>query len=391
MKVKWNKRRWNQLAEKWEAQMNHSASMTVGGKSFSFQPMRLGILLLAGLLALVILVNLLQIPMHRPKTVDMDFETGGDYTMIPYAGDILMYNNQQIRRMNTRGKTVWSADVFMSHPMVETAGDYLLLADMGGNNRTVLYKNEKLCREYTIGNDIISAKVNKKGWVAFATATVGYKGKVTVFDKKGKERFQWNSGDGYILDIALSDDGHWLAVAQLSSEGSRSDSRIQFIDLRRKKVTATAEKNGALFADLRFSENRLLAVSDTELCGFKTSGKEVFSVSFAGKNPGRYDISSDEVLAFVATDNLGNAVVELYDTGGKLKGRYQADSNVHNLSVFEDMVVITRNRDVLYMNTRGRLKKTATARHDIKGLGVFGDGHTALAAGNTEAYIVRMR
>lgn len=391
MKVKWNNRRLKQFGQELRTQMNRSASLTVKGKTFSFQPMRLGILLLAGLLALVILVNLLMIPMRRPRTVDMDFEAGGDYTMIPYAGDILMYNNQQIRQVNSRGKTVWSAEVAMSHPIVETAGKYLLLADLGGNNKTVAYKNGKLYREYNLGNDIISAKVNPKGLTAFATATVGYKGKVTVFDKKGNERFQWNSGEGYILDIALSDDGHWLAVAQLSSEGSRVDTRIQFIDLRRKKVTATAEKNGSLIADLRFAGSRLIAVSDTELFGFKTSGKEVFSISFSGKNPGKYDISSDEVLAFVATDNRGNAVVELYDTNGKLKGRYQADSTVHNLSVFKDMVVISRNRDVLYINQRGKLKKTATAHHDIKGLGLFGDGHTALAAGNTAAYIVRMR
>lgn len=391
MKLKWNSRKLNQLSQEIGRQFNRSATLSVKGKTVSFQPMRLGILLILGLLALVILFHLIMIPVHRPKTVDMDFETGGDYTMIPYQGDILMYNNQQIRQVNSGGKTVWSSDVSMSHPLVETAKDYLLLADLGGNNRTVLYKNGKVYREYSLGNDIISAKVNPKGWTAFATATVGYKGKVTVFDKKGKEKFSWNSGEGYILDIAFSDDGRWLAVAQLNSEGSRADSRIQFIDLRRKKVTATAEKRGSLIADLRFSDNRLIAVSDTELCGFKTSGKELFSVSFAGKNPGKYDISSDEVLAFVATDNRGNAVVELYNTKGKLKGRYQADSTVTNLSVYKDMVVIGRNRDVLYINQRGKLKKTATAKLDIKTLGLFGDGHTALAAGSTSAYIVRMR
>ena len=391
MKVKWNSRKLHQIGQELGKQMNRSTSLTIKGKTVSFQPMRLMVLLLAGLMALVILVQLLMIPVHRPRMVDMDFETGGTYAMIPFDGDILMYNNQQIRQVNPRGKTVWSADVSMSHPVVETAGDYLLLADLGGNNKTALYKHGKLYREFNLGNDLISAKVNKKGWTAIATATVGYKGKVTVFDKKGREKFVWNSGEGYILDLALSDDGNWLAVAQLSSEGSRADSRIQFIDLRRKKVTATAEKNGALIADLRFSGNRLLAVSDTELCGFKTSGREVFSISFAGKNPGKYDISSDQVLAFVATDHRGNAVVELYNTNGKLKGRYHAESTVHNLGVYDDMVVISRNRDVLYINERGKLKKTATARHDIKGLGIFGDGHTALAAGNTAAYIVRMR
>lgn len=391
MKLRWKNPKMNRRTEQIAKSMNYSTALTVKGKTVSFQPFRLGVLLLAGVLALAIAVNLLLIPSRRPKTVEMDFETGGTYAMIPFDGDILMYNNQQIRQMNEGGKTVWEDKVSMSQPIAETAEDYVLLTDLGGNNQSVLYKNGKKYREYNLGNDIISAKVNPKGWTVFATATVGYKGAVVVYDKKGNERFRWNSGEGYITDVAFSEDGNWLAVAQLSSEGSRADSRIQFIDMRKKKVTATAEKNGSLIADIRFSDHRLLAVSDTELCGFKTSGKEVFSVSFAGKNPSRYDISSDKVLAFVATDNRGNAVVELYNTNGKLKGRYEADSTVHNLSVYDDMVVIGRNRDILYINQRGKLKKTATAQHDMKALGLFGDGHTALAAGNTDAYIVRMR
>lgn len=381
----------NQLSHELAVQMNRSTSMTVRGKSFTFQPLRLGLLLLAGLLVLVILVNLLLIPVHRPRTVAMDFETGGNYTMMPMGDNILMYNKQHVREVNTKGKPLWSVDVAMSHPIVETAKDYVLLADLGGNNYAGLYKNGEKLQEYVLGNDIISAKVNKKGWTVFATATVGYKGKVTVYDKKGREKFSWNSGEGYIMDVALDDSGRYLAVAQLSSEGERADSKIQFIDLQRKKVTATAERNGTAISEIRFTGERLLAVSESSLCGFKTSGKLAFEVSFAGKNPSRYDISGDEILAFVTTDNRGNAVLELYNTSGRLKGQYHADSNISNLSVFEDMVLISRQREVLYINSRGKLKKTASAEHDIKSLGLYGDGHTALAAGATSAYIVRVK
>lgn len=391
MKVKWNSRRWRKIGQELRAQMNHSATMTVRGKSYTFFPVRVGILILVALLALVILVNLLLIPVHRPRTVDMGFETGGEYTMMPLNDHLLMYNRQHFLEVNTKGKILWELDVPMSQPMVETSQKYMLLADLDGNHYAALYRNGEKLREYALGNDIISAKVNAKGWTAFATATVGYKGNVTVFDKKGKEKFSWNSGEGYILDIALDDRGRYLAVAQLSSDGQQADSRIQFIDLRRKAVVATAEKQDTVITELRFFEKRLLAISESELLGFKTSGKQVFSVSFAGKNPEEYDISSDEMLAFVTTDNLGNAVLELYDMNGKKKGSYRADNAIKNLSVVQDMAVITSQRDILYINKRGKLKKTATAPHDIKGLGLFGDGHTAFVAGNTEGYIVRMR
>ncbi len=391
MKREKKHQRWNSFWQKLNTQMNRNARLTLKGKSWNFRPIRLGVMVLGGLLALVILVQLLLIPVRRPKTVDMAFEAGGNYTMLPMGNHILMYNNQHLWEVNTRGKTVWSTDIAMSHPIVETAKDFILLSDLGGKNDSALYRDGKKIRDYNLDNDIISAKVTPKGWTVFATATLGYKGRVVVFDKRGKERFSWNSGEGYILDVAMTDSGRYLAVAQLSSDGTQADSKIQFIDMNRKKVVATAEREGTVISQLRFSKDRLLAVSESELCGFKTNGKLTFEVSFLGKNPSKYDISSDEVLAFVTTDNRGNAVLELYNTDGKLKGQYRADANITNLSVFEDMVVIAKQREILSISPRGKLKKTATADLDIKSLGLFGDGHTALAAGNTHAYIVRMR
>ena len=98
----------------------------------------------------------------------------------------------------------------MSQPVAETAGKYVLVYDLGGKNYAALYKNGERVTEYNLGNDIISAKVNKNGDTVFATDTVGYKGNVKVFDKKGNERFSWNSGDGYILDDALKNGGRQL-------------------------------------------------------------------------------------------------------------------------------------------------------------------------------------
>lgn len=391
MKMNWKNPKLDRLRRRLSGWWNAGATLSLRGKSVSFQPARLGLVLAASLLALVILVNLLLIPSRRLRTVDMDFETGGTYSMIPINRDILMYNKQHVKAVNTKGKTLWSVDIALSLPMVETAGDYVLVADLGGNNFAGLYKNGTQQQEFKLGNDIISAKVNKGGDTAFATATDGYKGKVTVMDKKGKELFSWNSGDGYIMDIALNSSGRYLAVAQLLSDGDQASSRIQFIDMHQKKVIQTADWANTVIGELRFSGGKLLSVSDAELCGFSDSGRLLYTVSFAGKKPSKYDISSDELLAFVTSDNRGNAVLELYSTNGKRKGQYYADSSVGSLAVCGDMVAFARQRDLIYVNQWGKLKKKVSSAHDVKNLGIFGDARTVLAAGSTSADIVRMR
>lgn len=379
------------LQASWTDELKRTIQLNIKGKTISFQPVRLGAMLAGILLALILLVNILLIPVKRPKTLDMGFETGGEYTIRPFMSHALLYNRRQMREVTVTGKTLWEAEITMSHPIMEIADQYILLADLSGNNAGVLYKKGKKIREFTPENDIISAKVNAKGMTAFATATVGYKGKVIVYDKKGKEKFNWNSGEGYILDIALDDSGRYLAVAQLSSDGTESNSKLQMIDLNRKRVIATEERPGTAISEIRFSGKRLMSVSDTEFCGFKPSGKLLFSVPFGGRNPSKYDISGNEIFAFVTTDNRGNAVLELYNNKGKQVGKYRADSTVNNLSVHKDTIVIARQRDVISINRRGKLKKTVSAEFDIKSLGLYGDGRTVLAAGNTLAYIARVK
>ncbi|MBO5364400.1 MAG: hypothetical protein J6A56_02930 [Clostridia bacterium] len=370
---------------------NLPVTVSIRGKKMTFFPLKLAALAAGALVLLALLIQLLMLPAHRTRTIDLGFRAGSNYAMQPFQKELLLYNNQNMKVINHKGETRWSVDLSLSSPLVEQGGAYVLAADLAGNHAATLYRNGEVVRDYQITKDIISAKVNKKGTVAIATAADGYKGSVAVIDKKGRELFRWNSGDGYIMDLDISDNGHYLAVAQLSSEGAQADSKIQFIDLYQKKVIRTAERTGTIVGEVRFSGTKLLTVSDGELCGFSGNGKLLYQVSFAGKRPGKYDISSDEVLAFSAYDHLGNAVLELYNLRGKLVGSYMADSPVTTLAVCGDTVVAAKQRDVLQIKRNGKLKKQSSCNHDIKEVSIFGNGKACFAAGSTEADIIWMK
>lgn len=391
MKEKKNRPAWNRIKE-WVAE-GWDASVTVSFKKKKHRifPFKAAVLGAALVILLALAVQLLMIPAHRTKTIDMGLHAGGDYEMRPFRDDMLLYNNQSMKVMNRKGETEWAAELSLSAPLVEIGEDYILAADLGGNHQAVLYRDGELVQEFPITKDIISAKVNKKGTVAIATAADGYKGSVAVIDKKGRELFRWNSGDGYIMDLDISDNGHYLAVAQLSGEGVQADSKIQFIDLYQKKVIHTADAPGKVIGEIRYSGTKLLAVSDGDLSAYSGSGKLQYEVSFAGKRPGKYDISSDKVLAFSAYDHLGNAVLELYNLRGKLVGSYMADSPITTLAVCGDTIVAAQQRDVLQIKKNGKLKKQVTCNHDVKNIGIFGNGEVCLAAGSTEADLIWIR
>lgn len=370
---------------------NTAETVTFRGKTVRIKPGRVIIVFAALLVLIIVLSSLVGLLSDRVKTVDISVDTGGDYTAVQSGGDMILYNKQHMMAINSKGKLLWKTNTAMSQPVAETAGKYVLVYDLGGKNYAALYKNGECVTEYNLGNDIISAKVNKNGDTVFATDTVGYKGNVKVFDKKGNERFSWNSGDGYILDAVLKNGGRQLAIAQFRSDTDKAASSIQFIDIPRKKLISTTIREESVISEIRYCRGKLTVVSDNDMFRISASGHVSGEVSFAGKKPGKYSIANDKTFAFVTEDNRGNTVLELYSAGGRLKGRYQADAPINNFDVCDYGIAAARRSDVLCISSSGKLKKSISAGSDIKSIGVFRGGKYALVIGGTSVCTVRLK
>ncbi len=310
--------------------LSKTASVTIKGKKYTVAPIKLGVF--TALAVLLIWLFLSAVFSSGISNIDIGFEAGSAYRTVKADDTVVLYNNRGAKGVSESGRVKWEIHEEMSEPMVETAGSYVLIVDLAGNHRAVSYKNGEIFRQYSLGNDIISAKITKKGCAAFVTDTDGYKAKVTVFNKRGREVYAWNSGTGYITDIELSNNGRYLVAAQLITEGDTTDTRYQFIDTSRGEVIKTVEHKNEVCAELRFiSSDRLIAVGDNNISAFSKTGRERFTLSLAGKSPSIYDIG-EKCIAVATVDGRGNTVLELYSVSGKLRGSYTATGEIRTRS-----------------------------------------------------------
>ncbi len=366
-----------------------SASVTVGGKKYGFHPVKtaailVGIIIILSVVAAVFTTGI------GTHTVDIPFETGSPYSIYQTDNNVMLYNNRGAIAVNSKGSIVWKIDAPLSSPLAESDGDYVMLCDLAGNHYAASYKDGKQVTEYNLGNDIISAKITDKGYTAFATDTDGYKGKVTVFNKRGREMYVWNSGGGYITDVELTDNGRYLVAAQLVTDGEEASSRIQFIDTARGEVVATAERSGEAIVNLKFvSDNKLIAVTDKNILGYNKKGKELFCVSLTGKSPSYYSID-DNLIAVVTLDNRGNSEVEIYSVSGKFCGSYTAEGGVRALTVSGGRVIVAEQRGLVTVTAKGKVKNITRTEHDVGGIGGFSGGR-AIVVGTSRAETVSVR
>lgn len=369
-------------------------NINLNGKTVRINSIRLGAVAAVLAVMLALFINIVIIPHTTYRSYsDLEFDTGGEYKLYAYGSDILLLNNNGIKMVNNKGKDRWSYTYTLTNPMVDISGRYMLLADLDGNNTLNLFDNDgSNIQTYPINSDILSAKINSKKLAAVAMSEEGYKGSVVVYNKKAEEIFKWNSGEGYIIDIDISNDGRYVAAVQMMSDRDEVYSKIHVINISSGQETAVMECESSLISKINFDKHdNIIAVGDSKAYGYSKKGKQRYVIDLAGKSPQTYDIENGNNLVFLCRDSRGNSVLEIYSLRGKFLGEYTSSDEIKNICINDNNIVVSTSRNLLYLSDRGKLKKTIEISHDIMSMGIYGNNRNVLVLGGNKADIVRIR
>ena len=354
--------------------------------------MRISAALLLLAIVILLLANLIVIPIIGMNIVtDFYFETGGVYSQYNYKDHLLLVNNKGMMEVDEKGKEKWNVEKQLTNFLVDIAGEYIMFADLEGTPYAGVYKDGKVQQEIKPSSGIITAKVNKNGYAAVAVKEDGYKGMVSVYTNRQKNLYTWHSGEGYITDVELSENNRYLAVAQMMTDGETAYTRINFIDIRKGETIATANRENVIVSNLNYEKDgSLITVSDQDAAGYAADGKLLFEINLEGKKPTLFQTEEDNLL-FLSADGRGNSILDIYTKRGKLKGTYTANGEIKNIAVCGSVIVANQMRDVLYIGTNGKLRRTVPIDHDIKSIGIFGNRRNVLVMGGNKADIIRIR
>lgn len=379
------------IFEKINTVLNKETFIRTGKRKITVKPFKLAICIIAIIVIISIIISVIS-SFSGNKVIEIPFEIGNEYKTVSSENDVILYNNKCVMKVTSDGKVLWNISQPLSEPQVESSGKFTLIYDLSGNHYAASYKNDKKICEYKVGSDIISAKITKSGNAVISSDTDGYKAKATIYNKSGKETYVWNSYSGYITDVDITDNGRYLAVAQLVTDNKKADSKIQFIDTARGEVIGTVDKPDEAIAKVKFSSSdKLTVVTDTHISGYNKSGKQLYDISLIGKNPSLFNVTDGDMFAVVTTDNRGNSVLELYTTSGKFKGSYTASGKIKALTVCKTNAVIAEQNGITRVNGSGKVKKTLKPGHDVKDICYFGNGKQIVVVGSSQAETVKVK
>lgn len=184
----------------------------------------------------------------------------------PVKSGVGILTDTSLLLMDANGAELMRRSHTYARPMLRTAGDYLLIAELGGT-RFQLETRKETVFSGTVANDIRSVAVGPDGMVAVATAsTKSYLSEMVVFDKSGKEIFHWYSTELMAADVALRRDGKQAAVIGLSTEKGAMKSTLLVLDIQSGATEPVASHSGTdvLLCTVSFLPNgQVAAVGDT--------------------------------------------------------------------------------------------------------------------------------
>lgn len=192
------------------------------------------------------------VPITGSSVVSM--KSSGTQAAVLTDTSLLMYNTAGAEIVN-RGHTY-------ANPLLDTAGGYVLVAELGGN-RYLLGNKKETVYSGQVANAILGAAVDSEGRVALATeSTQSYMSEVLVLDRDGAELFHWYSVDQTVVDVALSPNGKRVAVLGLSAESGLMKSTVQIFTLAGGDGGAehTYSATGAMMGALHYYQNGNVAV-----------------------------------------------------------------------------------------------------------------------------------
>lgn len=315
-----------------------------------------------------------------------------DDTFAVLDGDLLVCAPNTISLYSGSGTCYVSQPVQMETPVVDTNGSLAVVYDAGGEQLYVLGQRELIWQGEDLSG-ILSARLNRSGYLTVVTQGSGYRGVVTVYDSTYAPLMQVNVSSAFVMDAALSDDGRTLAILTVSQDSGLFQSNLALYTLDTGGTgqfvpDATLPLGTGVVLELRHTADRVWMVCDQGLILADHQGQLV-CCDWSQLYLKRYTLDGDGFAAALLGKYRAGSQAQLWvcDSQGQVR-TLELDQQVLSLSAAgQYLAVLTGDRLDLYtsdLTLYATLEGTQGARTVL----ALEDGSAILLGSDTASYYI---
>lgn len=302
-----------------------------------------------------------------------------------YGKDVLVLEHNKLKGYSKLGHEAYSVDLKVTTPLFDSEGDFLCVADKNGES-IYLISGRNIVWQKELEGDIYNICVNKNGYVAVTTTDTSYKAIVQTYDKNGNELFKTFLGTSNVIDIDISSDNKYLAIAEVNLTGIIIQSYVKIISMEMAKKEPNnsiayrhMSKPDDLIINIEYNnKDNLICMYDTHVDSIqKEQNREIDNYSDTNTLFMDINLNSNIVKVIKKSSNMFNGKAEMQiiniDNPNENKIIYEVDKIPKSVHTYKNMICLNTGTEILFINNKGWLMKRYKSTQEAKNI-VIGDG-----------------
>lgn len=296
-------------------------------------------------------------------------EEDNNYTYA-FAKNIIVLNANTLDIYNSSGKKEHSLNVEITNPIFDSNNEFLVVAEESGHKLYVISNNNILWQK-NIDGDIINVTINKNGYVAVVVGNTGYKTIIITFDSNGNSLFNTFLATKYTVDVAISEDNKYLAIAEVNFSGTLIQSNIEIISIEEQKNTYDykAESN-KMIINIEYQEKDKLVCMYDDSIHIIENNNDTELMKYDYKNTLFMDINLSSHIAQIEKISSGllnsNSQIKFTNIINNSSNSYELGGIPKNIYSYKDITAINLGTEAIFVKTSGWLSKRYKSSQEIR-------------------------
>lgn len=289
--------------------------------------------------------------------------TGDTVTDMQEAGsNLVLLGDTDVVYYNSSGGESLRRTCAYAKPLMRVSDQYVLLLESGGK-RFRLETRSDIRLDMAVANTIYTGAVSKKGDVAVVTdSSQSYISEVTVYSRRGTQRYQWFSSEWLVMDVAFSNDGNSLAVVGCSAKDGAMQSAILSFDLRgREEQPKQYLGNGVLYSRVQYmNSGTVVALGDTQMRFVNPTGSLDVTVSHEEEELIGFAFgSSDTAVVTRPYGSQEGGTVTVYSVSGDVRSTHSFEGAFRDIAAANKDFLVLTDTYVYTVGHSGTVKQAA--------------------------------
>lgn len=297
--------------------------------------------------------------------------------------NLLISTQTQVQLLSPTGSARVKETVDMDSPALNSAGEYAVVYDVGGQQLKVI-GGEKLLHELELPTEesLLCATINDKGWVAVTSKVSGYKAVVTVYNPDFESVLAIRLSSRYISEAVVTPDCRGVYLISPGQEGGAFENTLLYYTFSSREEPTKEVSLGSNVVLSILSGDKCWILGDESLLILDSSGVITTSYDYEGQYLKMGTLQGNDYAAlFLSRSASGSAgnLVTVNDDGEEI-GRLPLEGQTLAMAAQGNDIAVLTTSDIITTNKKLEKYRAEPNQRGIRNLAMYEDGSVALVS-----------